>query len=183
MVTTRLMTAEELEQMPEDDYQYELVRGELIRMSPPNVLHGRFVMLLGTFVNGFVLEHDLGWVGTESGFRIERGPDTVRSPDLYFIRADRVPSEEAAQHFGDLAPDLTVEVRSPSDSMSNLLKKADEYLAAGTRLVWIFDQNHKTVHVKSADGTTRTLTADDELDGGDVLPGFRLSLRLLFGKK
>lgn len=183
MVTTRLMTAEELEQMPEDDYRYELVRGELIRMSPTSMRHGQLIALLATHLNGFVLPRELGWIGTDSGFVLERGPDTVRAPDLYFIRQDRVPSEEAAQHFGEMGPDLAVEVRSPSDSLRELFAKADAYLAAGTRLVWIFDQNQQTVHVKTADGTTRTLTADDELDGGDVLPGFRLSLQLLFGKK
>lgn len=179
MVSTTLMTAEELERVPDDDYRYELVQGELIRMRPTGFEHAEITVLIGTELTNFVRPRKLGVVGGEGGFVLYRDPDTVRAPDIFFVRADRAPTGEAAQHFANLAPDLAIEVRSPSDSMRELIAKADEYLAAGTELVWLFDPQTKSVVVKTADGAT-TLGLDETLDGGDVLLGFRLPLRLIF---
>jgi Uma2 family endonuclease len=181
MSITTLMTAADLERLPDDDHRYELVRGELIRMSPVNLGHTTYAHLVSYHLNDFVLPRGLGIVGGEGGFVLEHDPDTVRAPDVHFIRADRVPTGEALDHFGDFAPDLAVEVRSPSDSLVGLYRKADEYFAAGTRLVWIFDPKPKHVHVCTPNGRRVTLGADDTLDGGDVLPGFRLPLRKVFG--
>ncbi len=180
MVSTKLMTAEELEQVPDDDFRYELVRGELIRIAPTSFEHLQITGLISYYLNAHVIPRGLGVVGGEGGFTLHHHPDTVRAPDVAFVRTERVPTGDAAQHFADLAPDLAVEVRSPSDSMRELIAKADEYLAAGTSLVWLFDPQTKSVVVKTADGAT-TLGLDDTLDGGDVLPDFRLPLRLIFG--
>jgi len=182
MVSTKLMTADELEALPGDDgVFYELVRGELIRMAPTSFEHFQLTGLVSYYLNAFVIPRGLGVVDGEGGFVLQRHPDTVRAPNVAFVRAHRVPTGEASRHFAQIAPDLAVEVRSPSDSMSDLLAKADEYLAAGTSFVWIFDPQSRTVVVKSKDGMTITLGIDDELDGGDVLPGFRLPLRTIFG--
>lgn len=180
MVATKLMTAEELLLMPDDGYKYELVRGELVRMPPAGYEHLEIIGLLITHLNIFVLPRNLGTVGGEGGFVLERESDTVRAPDVIFLRSERRPKGEARRRYVELGPDLAVEVRSPSESMRKLLAKADEYVAAGTRLVWIFDPKSRTVRVKTPDGTMRTLTADDELDGGDVLPGFTLPLSAIF---
>ena len=182
MVATKLMTAEELERLPDDENRYELVQGELIRMRPTGFRHAELAMLLGSFMIVFVRPRGLGVVGGDGGFVLQREPDTVRAPDLFFVAADRVPQGEAARHFVDLAPDLTVEIRSPNDSMAALLAKADECIAAGTRLTWTFDPDARTVVVKTAGGEIQTLGEADTLDGGDVLPGFRLPLCDLFGK-
>jgi Uma2 family endonuclease len=182
MVSTRLMTAEDLERLPDDGSRYELVRGDLIRMAPTSFEHFEVTGLVSYYLNAHVIPRKLGVVGGEGGFVLHRGPDTVRAPDVAFVRAERVPSGEAAKHFAQIAPDLAVEIRSSNDSMRDLLAKADEYLAAGTSLVWIFDPPTTTVIVKAKDGTTRTLGIDDELDGGDVLPDFRLPLRLIYTK-
>jgi Uma2 family endonuclease len=99
---------------------------------------------------------------------------------MVFVRADRVPRGKAKRHFVELAPDLVAEVRSPSDTLADLMDKADEYLVAGTRLVWIFDPIPRRVYVRTPDGQTTTLGIDDELDGGDVLVGFRIPLREIF---
>ena len=144
--------------------------------------HSKIAHLISYYLNDFVLPLGLGDVGGEGGFITEREPDTVRAPDVHFVRADRVPAGEAADHFVGRGPDLAVEVRSPSESLASLQRKADEYLAAGTRLVWIFDPRAKTVRVRTPDGKTRILRGDDELDGGDVLPGFRLPLWKIFGR-
>lgn len=182
MVATKLMTAQDLERMPDDENRYELVQGELIRMRPTGFEHAEITFLIGTELNNFVRPRKLGAVGGEGGFILNRDPDTVRAPDVFFLRAERVPTGDAYQRFAGFAPDLAIEVRSPTDSMSDLLAKADEYLAAGTSLVWLFDPRTKSVVVKSKAGMTATLGIDDELDGGDVLPGFRLSLRTIFGE-
>jgi Uma2 family endonuclease len=182
MVSTKLMSAEELERLPDDGIRYELVRGELIRMAPTSFEHFEVTGLVSYYLNAHVIPRGLGVVGGEGGFVLQRGPDTVRAPDVAFVRADRVPRGEAARHFAEIAPDLAVEVRSPNDSMRDLIAKADEYLAAGTSLVWVFDSSTTTVVVKAKDGTTKTLGLDDDLDGGDVLPGFRLPIRLIFTK-
>lgn len=180
MVATELFTLEDFEAMPDDGQRYELVRGELVRMRPTGFEHAEITFLLGTELNNFVRPRGLGVVGGEGGFVLERRPDTVRAPDVFFVRAERVPRGDAAQHFLADAPDLAIEVRSPSDTLRQLIEKGDEYLAAGTRLVWIFDPRSRTVTVKTSDGATRTLSAEDDLDGGDVLPGFRLSLASIF---
>jgi Uma2 family endonuclease len=166
--------------MPDDGYRYELVRGELVRTMPTGFEHLQVTGLLITFVNNFVLANDLGVVGGEGGFVLERGPDTVRAPDVVFVRAERVPRGEAARHFVERAPDLAIEVRSPSESLRDLREKADEYLATGSRLVWIFDPLSRQVFVKTPDGLERVVTGDGVLDGGDVLPGFTLALSEIF---
>jgi Uma2 family endonuclease len=182
MSIATLMTAEDLEAMPDDGYRYELVRGELIRMAPANFEHlevtGNLIAEVGTFVK----KRGLGVVGGEGGFILARNPDTVRGPDMVFVRADRVPRGKAKRHFVELAPDLVAEVRSPSDILADLMSKADEYLAAGTRLVWIFDPVPRRVYVRTPDGQQRRLEIGDELDGGDVLPGFRLPLTEIFSE-
>lgn len=182
MSVTRLMTTEDLERLPEDDLRYELVRGELVRMSPVKHEHGTVTHLVSYYLNEFVLPRGLGDIGGEEGFVVEREPDTVRAPDVHFVRADRVPIGQVADQFVEGGPDLAVEVRSPSESLAGLLSKADEYLAAGTRLVWIFDPASRTVYVRASDGTTQSLTTEDVLDGGEVLPGFRLPLRKIFDR-
>jgi Uma2 family endonuclease len=180
MVATKLLTAEELEHLPDDGYRYELVRGELVRMPPPGWEHLRISGLLVYYLNAFVIPGKLGVVGGEGGFVLERKPDTVRAPDVVFVRADRVPKGEARWHYVESGPDLAVEVRSPTDSMRAMRAKADEYLAAGTRLVWIFDPRSQTVVAKTPDGKESTLGIDDTLDGGEVLPGFELPLSAIF---
>jgi Uma2 family endonuclease len=180
MSITKLMTAEELEQLPDDGQRYELVRGELIRMCPVNFEHLEVTNLIAFYLTSWALPEERGTVGGEGGFVLEREPDTVRAPDVVFVSADRAPQGEARRHFANLAPDLAVEVRSPSESLSCLVAKAEEYLAAGTRLVWIFDPSSKRVHVRIAGGKATAPGPDDVLDGGDVLPGFALPIRQVY---
>ncbi len=181
MVSTKLLTVDDLERLPADGNRYELVLGELIQMRPTGFRHAELASLMSYFLVNFVRPLGLGVVGGEGGFVLHRAPDTVRAPDVFFVSAERVPEGEAARHFADLAPDLTVEIKSPSDSMAVLLAKADEYLAAGTRLTWTVDPDTREVIVKTPDGRVRVLGVDDTLDGEDVLPGFRLPLRDFFG--
>ena len=143
--------------------------------------HAELANLFTYFLVSFVRPRGLGVVGGEGGFVLHREPDTVRAPDVFFVSAERAPRGEAARHFTDFAPDLTGEITLPSGSMAVLLAKADEYLAAGTRLTWTVDPDARDVIVKAPDGRVRILGYEDTLDGEDVLPGFRLSLCDLFG--
>ncbi len=177
----RLMTADELLAMPDDGGIYELVRGELISMSPsaylPAVVAGRTLATLG----GFVLSRRLGEVGTaEGGFYLFRDPDTVRAPDVWFVRASRVLTGEATRHFFGGAPDLAIEILSPSDRYVDVMAKVCEYIAAGSELVWVIDPFGRTAAVFGANRRAELLDEDGMLNGGDVIPGFSVALRDLF---
>lgn len=182
MVTTKLklMTAEELERLPDDDNRYELAQGELIAMTPVNLRHHRVTGNVYGPLQVYVAQRNLGVVGGEGGFVLSRDPDTVFAPDVAFVRADRWPTGEAELRFGEFAPDLAVEVRSPSESMRSLLAKARRYLTAGTRLVWLVDPETRTVVVLAPGVEPHTLTDGDTLDGGEVVPGFRLPVTDVF---
>lgn len=141
MATTKLWTAEEIAELPDDDFQYALIRGELHRMPPPKPRHGRIVSLPNRHLYGFVARHGLGTLYDQSGFLFERGPDTVLGPDLSFVQAAHVPADENA--YPELAPDLVVEVISPSQTGPTIEEKVVIYLAAGVRLVWAIDPAHR----------------------------------------
>ncbi len=174
MATTTLMTAEELACLPETAERIELVRGEVRRMPPANPEHGRRAATATIVIGSFVRQHGLGEVYTaDPGFILGRVPDTVRAPDLAFIRRERIPPVgERERGYWELAPDLVVEVVSPSESADDLQEKVTDYLSAGTRLVWALFARTRTASVYRPDGTVRLLHENDPLDGEDVLPGF-----------
>src|ERR1043165_1921410 len=106
-VDTRLMTADELLQMPDDGMRHELVRGELTTMVPPGIEHGEIALAIGAELRAFVKQHGLGRAYVETGYVLERNPDTVRGPDVSFVRADRVVK---SRKYYSGPPDLAVEV-------------------------------------------------------------------------
>lgn len=180
-MTTKLMTVEELEQMPDDGYRYDLVRGELVRMSPAGRRHGRVAFTLGFLLAPHVNEQALGELyAAETGFILARDPDLVRAPDVSFVRADRLTGEMSDDGYLNLAPDLAVEVVSPTDRYRQVLEKVMDYLNAGTPLVWVIEPRRRLVTVYTPDQSARILTEQDELDGGDVLPGFRTPVAAIF---
>lgn len=149
-------------------------------MTPAGFDHGSIVINVSFFLTGFVREHHLGRAtGAETGFQISRDPDTVRAPDVAFVRADRVPSGPTPGFFQG-PPDLAVEVLSPSDPAGEVLDKVQQWLDAGCQAVWLIDPQRRTVAVYDA-GQHQVLRSDtDELTGGDLLPGFRLLLADIF---
>lgn len=176
------MTAEDLLAMPKDDLLHELVRGELRTMAPAGFEHGD----IGSELLGRMRSHakaaKLGKVvGPDTGFTLSRDPDTVRSPDIAFVRASRVPVATPEGFFPG-APDLAVEVLSPGDRMEEVEEKVDEYFAAGTHVVWAVSPRRKTVRVYRRDGTSMTLRVSDTLDGGEVLAGFTCKVAELFSE-
>jgi Uma2 family endonuclease len=150
-------------------------------MAPAGGWHGRIETRFGRYIDIHVSENDLGTVFTgDTGFILARDPDIVRGPDIAFVRMDRLPPEEEQEGFLELAPDLAVEVISPSDRMSDVLDKVAEYLAAGTRLVVLVAPRRKELILYGADRSIRVLTMDDTFDGGDILPGFSLPVAAIF---
>ena len=158
----------------------ELVRGELIMMTHAGFEHGSVVAKITAPLVRFVQQHRLGQMtGAETGFRIGHDPDTVRAPDVAFVRAERIPPEPVRGFFPG-APDLAVEVLSPDDRASAVLDKVHQWLAAGCLVVWVVDPEKRTVTVYNGPDRTVTLTAADELSADNLLPGLRLPVTEIF---
>jgi Uma2 family endonuclease len=178
--TTTLMTAEDLLALPDDDMQYELVEGELIEMSPSSRPHSRDGLRIASQLLSFVEAHDLGEAyGADAGFILRRNPDTVRSPDAAFVRKERL-VELDDEGFLPLAPDLAVEVDSPSNTVNEMSRRIQEYLDAGTAIVWAVEPLRRQVTVRTQDPIARIYRDGDILDGGDVLLGFTLAVTYIF---
>lgn len=182
MATTKLMTAEDLWELGESGSAgRELIRGELREMAPTGDEHGELSASISWFLMLHVRQHTLGTVyGAETGFFIARDPDVVLAPDAAFVQAGRLHPERDRRKFVEIPPDLVVEVNSPSDSASDVTDKVMTYLDAGVRLVWVIDPHRRVITVYTPDRNGRILTTSDHLDGGDVLPGFRVSIAEIF---
>ena len=175
----KLVSAEELFQMP-DLGRCELVRGDLIRMTPAGFKHGLIVINISSLLDNFVKSHNLGKItGAETGFHIQRDPDTVRAPDVAFIRMDRLP-EEPPQGYFDGPPDLAVEVLSPNDRASEVQKKIRDWLNAGCCAVWIVDPETKSVTIYKSTHDIAVLNAADMLTDEQLLPGISALVSEIF---
>lgn len=173
----RTYTVEQFMRMPDNGKRYELLEGELVEMPGPNVLHGRITRRLFHSLNIFLEANPLGEAMNELAF--ELGPKTAPLPDLAFVRSERLTAIDESGAFPG-APDLAIEVMSPTDKWSAVSKKVQLYQQAKTRLVWVIDPFDKGVTVYRLDRPRRLLLIDDELDGEDVIPGFKLNVRSLF---
>jgi Uma2 family endonuclease len=177
---THLVTAEELEKFPDDDYRYELVEGRVIRMSPTGAVHGWLVLHFASQLIQHVDTRRLGYVLTEVGFRLASSPDTVRAPDLAFIRRERLPEGALPRGFWTGPPDLAVEVLSPDDRPFEIRTKVAEYLDRGVPLVVIIDPDERSVTVHRGSASPISLGTADLLDLDDVVQGFRCNVRDIF---
>ena len=177
--TLQRSTASELFEMPDDGFRYELVKGELRRTSPAGGEHGAVIWNLSGLLAPHVKVIGQGF-GAETGFKIASDPDTVRAADIAFVRRERIPEGGIPKNFWEIAPDLVVEVISPGDTYSEVEEKVEDWLNAGVRAVWIVDSKRRIVTVyRSLTDVTR-LSEGDELDGGDVVPGFRCKVSEIF---
>ena len=182
MSTTTRMTAEQLARMPDDGCRSELVSGELRKMAPAGWRHGKVVGRLHTLLGQHVEQHGLGTIfGAETGFLLERDPDTVRAPDIAFLSSERQPAEEPPEAFWPGPPDLAVEVVSPRDTTGEVDEKVKAWLRAGARLVWTVDPEMRSVTVFRSETDIQTKTAANELSGEDVVEGFRCRVDEIFG--
>ena len=183
MVATRQITVDEFEAMSLDG-RWELIDGELAEMSPsadePSSIGATVTGMLWSFAR----PRRLGRVyNAEGGFVLFADRETVRAPDVAFVRAERMPRGNARKHFVRLAPDLAVEVLSPSDRASELLAKVQMYRESGVLLVWVIDPDLETITVIAQDKPTIILNKSDDLDGGDVLPGFSVAVAEIFAEE
>lgn len=178
MVATRLTTIEEFASTPREGL-WELIDGEVVEMNPTSGRSGRIGLRIGSLLDQHVTRHGLGWaVGADTGFVLFPDRDTVRSPDAAVVLRERL--DDAPETFVPLAPDLAVEVLSPTDRRNDALAKITMYLQAGVRLIWLVDPKTETVTVYQPDSAPRIVRGHETLDGGAVLPEFRLSLAEVF---
>ncbi|MEI8375920.1 MAG: Uma2 family endonuclease [Planctomycetota bacterium] len=174
------LSEEDLLQLADDGLRHELIQGELTSMPPSGSEHGYETIWIGRIVSTHILDHDLGFpFGAEAGFIIDRDPDTVRAPDFAFVRKERVPGGRLPKGFFPGAPDLAVEVLSPWDRAVEVEDKIQQWLDAGTRQVWVVNLRRRTLTVHRRDQPAQVLRADDNLDGGDLLPNFRIKVAQL----
>lgn len=181
MVATKLITAEELERMGTQAERLELIEGELHDVPAAGLRHGAISGRLAYHLSSFVADRGMGEVVTsETGFIVGRNPDSVLAPDVSFVACERLRGDELEPGFAPFAPDIAVEIESPTNTQTELLRKVALYLNAGTRLVWLVRPVHRTITVFRPDRPELVLTETETLDGGDVLPGFQLALSDLF---
>lgn len=179
--TPQLMTADELLKLPRGKCRYELIKGELITMAPAGQEHGAVIVNLTVPLAQHVKANRLGIVfGAETGFKLATDPDTVRAPDIAFISRKRIEQTGIVKGFGHGAPDLAVEVLSPGDTVSEVDEKIEEWLAAGAKAVWIVNPKRRNVTVYRSLTDVRIFTENEELDGQDVVPGFRCRVAEIF---
>ncbi|MEA2206398.1 MAG: hypothetical protein QOE77_3174 [Blastocatellia bacterium] len=180
-VADKILTAEDLLKLPRGTFRYELIEGELKQMSPAGHKHGKIIVRLTAPLAKHVQDNMLGEVyAAETGFKLRSNPDTVRAADIAFIRKDRVEAVGDTDGYWLGAPDLAVEVVSPSDKVGDVEIKVGEWLEFGTHLVWTVSPSLKTVTVYRSLMDIETLTEKDVLDGGDVVPDFKFPVAELF---
>jgi Uma2 family endonuclease len=181
VTTTRHITVEDLERDGVPEGQWEIVNGELIEMPPAGGEPSRLALEIGSSLVGFVKPRRLGQVyGADGGFVLSEHPLTLRSPDVGFVKTERLPENFRDGGYLRVVPDLVVEVISPSDRMVRVLAKVVMWLEAGVALLWLANPVAMTVTVYTSDDQPRVLSNDDILDGGNVLPGFSIPVREIF---
>ena len=181
MATVALTTVDDMTNLPEGPDRYDLIEGELFRMSPAADRHGEIALTIGSLLRNIVVSSRLGTVyGAETGFVLRRAPDTVLAPDASFVATGRRPPTDQRHRFSAVAPDLVVEVVSPSDRHRYVSAKVAAYLDAGVRLIWVVEPRTRTVTIHMPGLPERVVGEGQTLDGGDVLPGFTLEVAEVF---
>ena len=177
----RLLSADEFMELPLNLKLYELVRGRLVKVPMTGYEHGEIESNIMFALQQHVRLRGLGQVTPgDVMFRLEQDPDTLRQPDVAFVRADRLPPLEQRRSYSPVVPDLAVEIRSPSNTARELAVKVADYLRAGVRLVWVVELDTQTVTVHTSDTAPLTLSVHDEITGGSVLPAFRCPVAAFF---
>ncbi len=178
----RPWTEADLLALADDERHYELVRGDLLMMSPASPVQGHYAARLIGALQPYVEDNDLGAVYTaEPGFTLESEPELViRAPDVAFVRKERIPPADQQAGFWPLAPDLAVEIISPSETAASVQAKVQDYLAAGTQLIWLVYPDSTVVVEYQPPAQIRQYGREDSLEGGTVIPGFQYALARLF---
>jgi len=162
-----------------DEYQdrlFELINGEIVE-KVASFLPSKIAAWIATYFNMYLIEHPIGYVTGADGSYILSAENEFM-PDVGYISKARLPNEPERQVYG--APDLAVEVKSPTDSKRQLRRKAEDYVRFGTKIVWLVFPEEKQIEVYVLDQEVQMMSIDGVLDGDEVLPGFRLPVRTLF---
>jgi len=173
-------TAKDLERLSDEGHHYELIKGKLRTMSPGGGPHGTASSRVSFYVNGIVYGEELGETfAAETGFFVERDPDTVKAPDFAFVSYERLP-DPLPEGYVPLVPDLAVETRSPNDTAREVAEKVEEWLAAGVSLVWVIEPRKRTITTHRLGRLPQVLGISDTLDGEDLLPGLAMPVARIF---
>ena len=176
--TTNLLRWEAFERLPDDGMHREILEGELIVLPPPKSGHSKVARQVSRALQ--VLEdRSLGNVYMEAGYQLSQDPATWIQPDVSFLREERVKGSSPDDYFKG-APDLAVEVVSPSESAQDVERKIALLLAHGSQAVWVFYPRTRTVRVCLRDGSSRVLGAQEKLTLPELLPGWELPVGPLF---
>jgi Uma2 family endonuclease len=176
LVTPHLLTAEDLCRLPGNGKRLTLVRGEVVETMPPGGQQGMIALALGARLEQWARSGPGGCVGVESGFILARDPDTVRGPDVFYVRAERIPPSGIPESYWETAPDVAVEIVSPGESAADVREKVRDYLAAGTALVWVIYPRTQEVIAHTPDGLARTYSRHEVLAHFDILPEFTCAI-------
>ena len=179
----KLLTAEEYFRLTTPDRPTELVRGEIVEMSPPGFLHGEVCGNVYFALRTFVEDKAIGRVvSNDAGVITERDPDSVRGADVAYYSFQRLPKEQRPKGYPDNPPELVFEVRSPTDRWSDVLQKTAEYLNVGVNVVVVIDPDSESPHVYFPDQPEHILSKEDNLEFPDLLPGFSVSVAEILGE-
>jgi Uma2 family endonuclease len=180
MATRTLLTLEQFDKLPiREGILYELNEGEVVTMTEPMPRHNWVRDNIARFAGNFVEERKLGRVFVETGYQLT--PETVRIPDVSFIAAGRLREIDLDRRIQG-APELAIEVVSPTDLAEELTQKVKQYLAAGAKAVWVFYPKTREVQIYRADGGSLVRREHETLEDSDLLPGFSLDLSTVFGQ-
>lgn len=170
------MTEQEFMRLPNDGRKFELVDGE-VKELPASFKHDQLVIRLARLIGDAGDAYGI-LVGSQAGFRMRDG--NIRCPDLSFTRYERLPNGEAPEGFADFAPDLCIEVISPSEEPGDMRRKVQEYFDAGAQQVWDLYPETQSIRVFTSPTTFADYAAQDEIETGAILPGFRARVADLF---
>ena len=174
-------TADEFMALPLDLKHYELVRGVLAEAAVTGYEHAEVEANIFRLLDQHVWPRRLGRItGGGAMFRLQQEPDTLRRPDVAFVRTDRLPARDQRRSYAQFIPELAVEILSPSNTAAEMREKVTEYLRVGVRLVWIVDPETETVTIHTPDAALVILAAGAEITGGAVLPDFRCPVAAFF---
>ena len=174
-----LLTAEEFYVFCcKNDGRYELVDGEVVDLAPPNDEHGEIAANVGAGFINYSRRRGVGRARVETGYTLRTGPDTVRGPDVSFVFHPRLEGRGSGFPVG--APDIAVEIVSPSDTAAEVARKVAEYLAAGSQRVWVVYPAGRRVVIHRADGSVISYSGDNVITDEELLPGFSLPLSEIF---
>ena len=178
----KLLTADDLLRLYSKGVKGELIRGVLHETMASGVRHGKIAIRLGGRMDAQVGRDGLGHVfGSDTGVLLERNPDTVREPDLAYVSAERLPPDADIDGYCPVAPDLVVEIKSPSDSEREVDDKATMWLSHGVRMALVINPETGTIRIRQPNLPAVMLAMDDTLDVGEVLPGFSCPVREILG--